>query len=806
VHLVDQTESSVARTVPSAPGRRRAYSSVDLRFVGVEFFTGDRQEHVVKCRCADVEPGHRQIGVTERDQQIGAVLAGGLGGDADPLVGHYDCSVGEGVELAGDPRRLFPRRVAVFEFHVEHVTADLAFQPVRASVGDDLAVENHRESVAQLIRLFEVLRGQKDRRPEVVDAPEVVPQPVARLRIQPGRRLVQEDQRRSVNQRGRGVEAFLHAAGELFGALVCDVREIDEIEQFSDAVGPLATRHAVRLTGKFDVLLSGELRVDTRLLGHVPDGLADSPCVRTHVELVDAHLASGRRQKRRKHFDRRRLSRAVRPEEAEELALGDLHVDSLHGCRPVGVYEFETRRQVLAGGPFPGMGAGDPDIYKGFSWRFWRLARDGGHVGAVLPRGAFIAAGSEEFRRHVIENGTVEELTFLKNRGEWVFDGVGPRFTIGLLGFEKSPPADDETLPLRGPYPDEQSYTQGVNSDPYELSADSATEWTGSAGFPMLPADPRSVGVFQRLASEPPLNLNEPGEWRARPYRELDETNDKTKDDGTQLIHETDQPPQEDCWPVLDGGSLNPPDDPRWIMDNGTRFGWADSDLMTNYVQSARENSYVYAGSRSAFSEFDETWVNDPKTHPCLDYRVAFRDVTQRTNTRTVLASLVPSETFLTNTAPYFLWPRGDERDEAYLLGVLNSIPLDWYARRFVEAHVNYHILNSFPIPRPGRDDSLRQRVVELSGRLASQSEEYADWADAVGVDYGPLSDDAQMELIHELDAVVAHLYGLTPEHVEVIFETFHDNWDHESRLTAVLEWYDEWNERLTEEPAAAEE
>ncbi len=458
--------------------------------------------------------------------------------------------------------------------------------------------------------------------------------------------------------------------------------------------------------------------------------------------------------------------------------------------------EIETRRQVLAGGPFPGMGAGDPDTYKGFSWRFWRLAEDGGHVGVVLPRGAFIAAGSEEFRRHVMENGTVEDLTFLKNRGRWVFDGVGPRFTIGLLSFERSQPDSDETLPLRGPYPDEQSYQRGLESEPYELAAESATEWTGSAGFPMLPADPRSVGVFRQLTEHPPLDLDEPDEWRARPYRELDETNDKTADDGTQLIHQTDDPP-DDYWPVLDGGSINPSDDQRWIMDTGTRFGWADPDVMLDFLQEARENSYVYAGSRSGFSEFDEAWVNDPDTLPCLDYRIAFRDVTQRTNQRTVLASLIPPEKFLTNKAPYFLWPRGDERDEAYLLGVLNSIPLDWYARRFVEINLNYHILNSFPIPRPGRDDTLRQRVVDLAGRLASQSDEYDDWADAVGVDYGPLADDEQMELIHELDAVVAHLYGLTREHVEVIFETFHDNWNHEPRLDAVLDHYDEWAEKL---------
>jgi len=162
-----------------------------------------------------------------------------------------------------------------------------------------------------------------------------------------------------------------------------------------------------------------------------------------------------------------------------------------------------------------------------------------------------------------------------------------------------------------------------------------------------------------------------------------------------------------------------------------------------------------------------------------------------------VISALVPPKTFLVEKSPFFLWPRGDERDEAYLLGVLCTIPLDWYARRFVETGLKYYLVNSFPIPRPGRDDILRQRVVELSGRLAAFDDRYADWADEVGVEYGPLDEETKKEKIYELDAVVAHLYGLTREHVEVIFETFHDGWDYEERLERVLDYYASWADRL---------
>jgi hypothetical protein len=146
---------------------------------------------------------------------------------------------------------------------------------------------------------------------------------------------------------------------------------------------------------------------------------------------------------------------------------------------------------------------------------------------------------------------------------------------------------------------------------------------------------------------------------------------------------------------------------------------------------------------------------------------------------------------------PLLLWERGDETDEAYLIGVLSSIPADWYARRFVEKHMDYYIFNGIPIPRASRENQLRRRAVNLAGRLAAVDDRYTDWAETVGVDYGPLDEDTKQEKICELDAVVAHLYGLSRDHVQVIFETFHDNWDHEERLTRVLEYYDEWAARL---------
>ena len=77
-----------------------------------------------------------------------------------------------------------------------------------------------------------------------------------------------------------------------------------------------------------------------------------------------------------------------------------------------------------------------------------------------------------------------------------------------------------------------------------------------------------------------------------------------------------------------------------------------------------------------------------------------------------------------------------------------------------------------------------RLRVVEIAGRLAAVDPRYADWAAEVGVPVGSVTDQATKDdLIAELDAVVALLYGLDKADVEHIFATFHRGWDYRTRL-----------------------
>jgi hypothetical protein len=106
---------------------------------------------------------------------------------------------------------------------------------------------------------------------------------------------------------------------------------------------------------------------------------------------------------------------------------------------------------------------------------------------------------------------------------------------------------------------------------------------------------------------------------------------------------------------------------------------------------------------------------------------------------------------------------------------------------------LSFPIFNSLPVPFGDYEDNRRTRIIEIAGRLASVDSRFAKWAKAVGVKVGSVKTDSEKEaLIAELDALVAHLYGLSRSQLEHVFRTFHRGWDYSSRLEQVFAFYDQ--------------
>ena len=171
---------------------------------------------------------------------------------------------------------------------------------------------------------------------------------------------------------------------------------------------------------------------------------------------------------------------------------------------------------------------------------------------------------------------------------------------------------------------------------------------------------------------------------------------------------------------------------------------------------------------------FTSEVLANPITHPLHHPRVAFRNIARATDSRTSIACLIPPRTPLTNAAPYLVFGNWSPVEQAFVLGILNSIPFDWFVRRYIETTFNFYILNMLCFPSP--DATRWQSIGQFAARLSCVDDRFADFAAEAGVEFGPLPEGDRDDMRAEIDALVANAYGLSADELRFVFTDFTDN------------------------------
>jgi hypothetical protein len=461
------------------------------------------------------------------------------------------------------------------------------------------------------------------------------------------------------------------------------------------------------------------------------------------------------------------------------------------------VASAKAAANILAAGPFPGLRAAtDTDLFTAFAWRFWHEMRDGGFTGVVLPRTAFAGSGAEEWRRTVLTDGAFVDVTFLTNTARWAFD-MEPRYTVGLVTARKTDL--DHRVSLRGPFSSYEKYVQGETAPAAVFAGADVAGWTERAAFPLLPDD-RGTEVFAQLRRHPSL-ASDVGDWHFQPLRELHTSDNRNFYD----FHLT-TPEASHTLPVWSGAAFN-----LWDPTSGPPYAFADPKVVVPFLQERR--SVSARRTDTPFTGLAARDLGSEDSLPMMAPRIAFRDVCRATDSRTMICALVPPGIALVHKAPYLLQQRGTKADEAYLLGIMSSLPFDWYARRFVEITMSYGLLNAFPVPRVNQSTGsvvgpdghamdlsgdfrpIRTRLIEISAQLAAADKRYSEWLADVGTaPAAHVGAEARQDLIDEVNALAGLLYGLTAEHLTTVFETFHPGWNYAPRLTAALAHHSKWS------------
>lgn len=443
--------------------------------------------------------------------------------------------------------------------------------------------------------------------------------------------------------------------------------------------------------------------------------------------------------------------------------------------------EVKFTRKALISGDFPGMGKGDPDLYKAFCWRFWKLINNKGKIGIVLPRNTFLAKGSEEFRKNLISGADNLEITFLINTNKWIFDEVHGQYLISLSVIEKNKSLKDSEILIKGPINSYEKFKNIKKINASKIKGSQILSWNDAAMFPTLPKED-SLNVFLKFMNFDSI-ISPKHDWIVRLHTELHATNDK------KLIDLKNEKCPEGYFPVYKGESFN-----TWDHDTKIYYGWGNPEKIVDHIFEKRKRSY--ARNKSPFSSFSKKEILDKTSLPCFSPRIAFRDVTNSLDTKTIIASLVPPNIFLANQAPYLLFPKGSYTEQIFILGFLNSIPLDWYSRRFVDKHLSFFIFESLTIPKFDYTDPKVKRIIEITANLSFKESDIFDLQKKLKIKLRKINDNERNNMIAELDCLTGILYGLNDEDLSHIFKTYRVGWDFDERLNKVKSYYKLWNKK----------
>ncbi len=188
----------------------------------------------------------------------------------------------------------------------------------------DLAVVDDADARAEARRLLHVMRGIDDGEALAVAALEVVEDRVARLWVDADGRLVAEEELRPVEQGGDQVEPALHATGKILHLVPAAIGKLDGLERLVDPLAQVRAAQPIQFAEDAEILFRAEFLLERDGLRDEAEcdpggGIRGRDCdavERERPRLGCAQAGDERHQ--------RGLAGAIGPEQAEELAAGDV--------------------------------------------------------------------------------------------------------------------------------------------------------------------------------------------------------------------------------------------------------------------------------------------------------------------------------------------------------------------------------------------------------------------------------------------------------------------------------------------------
>lgn len=403
---------------------------------------------------------------------------------------------------------------------------------------------------------------------------------------------------------------------------------------------------------------------------------------------------------------------------------------------------------------FSCQGRGDRNLYKAFVELAPHLVRDGGTVVALLPGAWSSDLGTKQLRELYLAHMAISQWTSFENRRNYFpIDG---RYKFGVLVAQRAS-SGTRRLRLLGMAAD----AAAIRSRHVSLAVDALRDIGGPAlVIPDLVDSDEARLLRQMRSNGIGFFERHPQLGRVTYERELDLTEDR-KNGRFERIEDVDVQPVSPCvWRTEPGG-------PRRPLIEGRMIGQYDF-FEKSWLAGAGRTAVWRYNNGARLEQCQPQFVAPPVVE--RRNRIAICDVTSATNTRTVLASWVPSDWPCGNTAPVLIF----EREKAALaaLAILNSVVFDWQARRMVSGlHLNRFYLQAMSWPRFTR--SQLELLAERALNLLNHNRRFQELAPARLRRRTNVLDYRAAHV--DIEATVAVGFHLSTEDVETVYRDDRD-------------------------------
>ncbi len=401
----------------------------------------------------------------------------------------------------------------------------------------------------------------------------------------------------------------------------------------------------------------------------------------------------------------------------------------------------ETAAYIRQCPDYAHQGRGDTATHKLFMERAYSLLQREGRLGYVVPAGVYSDLGTRELRELFLTEGNIQYVYGLSNE-RFFFPGVHHAFKFALVGVQKGVPSPGFWAAFRinprvAIHPDNLPDFLANEANLIYIKNTSLNKFSPETLALMELQTQRDYEVAETLYDEwGLLEQNLKGLWELQFAYEFHMAND------AHLFNQSQQ-----GIPLYEG-------------------------KMIHQFDAYFANAQYWIEEDKGLARLE----NSAKADWHRGYRFAFREVSGMVNERTCMACVLPPHTFAGHTLWVGVAP--DPQILLYYVAVINSLAIDWLVRSKGGTHVTLFLMKSLPVACLEPGDPYFDAIIPRAARLTCTRSEFADlWQEVMGESWNPskgaVDPDERQQLRHEIDAIVAHLYGLTREEFDHILGTF---------------------------------